>query len=159
VGDAPIPAAIDRQMHRAIKKVAEDIQGLRFNTAIAELIKLNNEITGMPSVPRELAENLTLMLAPFAPHLAEELWERLGHAGSVFDAGWPTFDAALATEDTIELVVQVNGKVRGKISASRDITQEDALATAHADAAVAKFITGTPKKVIFVPGRLLNIVV
>jgi leucyl-tRNA synthetase len=69
-------------MHRAIKKVAEDIQGLRFNTAIAELIKLNNEVTGMPSVPRALAENLTLMIAPFAPPLAEEVWERLGHTTS-----------------------------------------------------------------------------
>src|SRR6201999_2021149 len=77
-----IPEATDRQMHRAIKKVAEDIEGLRFNTAIAELIKLNKEMNNVPVVPRELAENFVLMLAPFAPHQAEELWSRLGHTKS-----------------------------------------------------------------------------
>ena len=90
--DGPIPEALDRQMHRTIKKVADDIAALRFNTAIAELIKLNNEMTGMASVPRELAENLVLMLAPFAPHIAEELWERLGHHRSLSHRPWPTVD-------------------------------------------------------------------
>src|SRR5204862_7263115 len=87
--DGPIPEAIDRQMHRTIKKVAEDIEAMRFNTAIAELIKLNNEVGRLPSIPRELAENFALMLAPFAPHLAEELWERLGHHKSLARRPWP----------------------------------------------------------------------
>src|SRR5436305_1164152 len=78
----PVPVSLDRQMQRTIKKVGEDIQTLRFNTAIAELIKLNNEITKMPAVPRELAETITLLLAPFAPHIAEEIWQRLGHEQS-----------------------------------------------------------------------------
>ncbi len=105
--------AIDRQMHRTIKKVAEDIEGLRFNTAIAELIKLNNEITGLSAVPKYLAENLVLMLAPFAPHTAEELWERLGHGDSLPRHPWPTFDPEKLVESTMELPLQVNRKMRG----------------------------------------------
>src|SRR5207249_250948 len=83
IENVAIPEAIDRQMHRTIKKVADDIEGLRFNTAIAELIELKNEMTHLEVVPRALAENFTLMLAPLAPHLAEELWQRLGHAQSL----------------------------------------------------------------------------
>jgi leucyl-tRNA synthetase len=79
-------------------------------------------------------------------------------AGSVFDAGWPTVDEALAREDALELVVQVNGKTRGKVSVPRDVTQDAAFAAVQGDAALAKFVTGAPKKVVFVPGRLLNIV-
>src|SRR5688500_17400383 len=103
--DGPVPEALDRQMHRTIKKVAEDIQALRFNTAIAELIKLNNELTGSSTAPRELAENFVLMLSPFAPHLAEELWERLGHHKSLARRPWPTFDPDKLVETTMDLPV------------------------------------------------------
>jgi leucyl-tRNA synthetase len=102
------------------------------------------------------------LVSPFAPHLAEELWEQTGGAAksaSVFDAGWPEFDAALAAEDSIELVVQVNGRVRAKIRVARDIDQVAAVEAAMSDATVARFASGAPKKIIFVPGRLLNIVV
>jgi leucyl-tRNA synthetase len=157
--DAP-DAVVLRKLHQTIRKVGDDVAKLSYNTAIAAMMEYMNTLRKGERTPRRAeVEPVVQLVSPFAPHLAEELWERLGHTGSVFDAGWPTFDAALATEDTIELVVQVNGKVRGKISASREITQDDALAAATADPAVAKFITGTPKKVIFVPGRLLNIVV
>jgi leucyl-tRNA synthetase len=98
-------------------------------------------------------------VSPFAPHIAEELWEQTGGTGSVFDSAWPSFDPALATEDSIELVVQVNGRVRSKITVTRDITERDALILALEDPGVATFAVGAPKKVIFVPGRLLNIVV
>ena len=99
------------------------------------------------------------LVAPFAPHIAEELWEKTGSGtGSVFDSAWPSFDPALAAEDSIELVVQVNGKVRSKITVPRDIAEEAAVVAALADPAVAKFVAGAPKKIIFVPGRLLNIV-
>jgi leucyl-tRNA synthetase len=97
-------------------------------------------------------------VSPFAPHIAEELWEQTGGSGSVFDAAWPRFDPSLAAEDSIELVVQVNGKVRSKITVPRDISEEAAVVAALADPTVAKFVGGTPKKIIFVPGRLLNIV-
>jgi leucyl-tRNA synthetase len=99
------------------------------------------------------------LVSPFAPHIAEELWERLGHTGSVFDAGWPTYDPELVKEDTIELAVQVNGKLRGRLNVARDVSKDDALKLALAEASISKFVTGEAKKVVFVPGRLLNIVV
>jgi leucyl-tRNA synthetase len=108
---------------------------------------------------RAEVEPLVQLVAPFAPHIAEELWERLGHQRGVFDSGWPAFDEKLAAEDTIELVVQVNGKVRGRLRVAPDIARDDALAAALADESIRRFASGTPKKVVFVPGRLLNIVV
>jgi leucyl-tRNA synthetase len=102
---------------------------------------------------------LVQLVAPFAPHIAEELWAHDGHPESVFDSRWPAYDPALATVDEIELVVQVNGKVRGKMLVARDIAQDAALARARADEGIARFLNGAPRKVIFVPGRLLNIVV
>jgi len=98
------------------------------------------------------------LVAPFAPHIAEELWEQTGGTGSVFDSAWPRFDPSLAAEDSIELVVQVNGRVRSKITVPRDISEEAAVGAALADPTVAKFVGGAPKKIIFVQGRLLNIV-
>jgi leucyl-tRNA synthetase len=98
-------------------------------------------------------------VAPYAPHIAEELWERLGQDGSVMDAGWPRFDEALAREDTIKVAVQVNGKLRGTLSLTRDVDQATAQAAAMAEPSIAKFVTGQPRKVVFVPGRLLNLVI
>ena len=107
-----------------------------------------------------LLEPLAVMLAPYAPHFAEEIWERLGHEGSVMDAAWPAFDAALAVEDTVEFVVQVNGKVRARLMLPRGTGEGDAVAAAQADAGVSRFTEGkAPRKVIFVPDRLVNIVV
>jgi leucyl-tRNA synthetase len=114
---------------------------------------------GERQVRRAEVEPVVRLAAPFAPHLAEELWERLGGAGSVMDAGWPTFDAALAAEDTVQLAVQVNGKLRGTSPVAPDVAQEAALAAALAEPTIAKFVTGEPRKVIFVKGRLLNLVV
>jgi leucyl-tRNA synthetase len=160
IADGPAPEALDRQMHRTIKKVAEDIQGLRFNTGIAELIKLNNEITGMASVPRELAENLTLMLAPFAPHIAEELWERLGHTKTLTRRPWPTYDAAKLVETEIELPVQVNGKVRDKIRVPADADEETVLRMVEQCEKLKPWLEGkTVKKRLYVPKKLVNIVV
>jgi leucyl-tRNA synthetase len=155
-----IPDAIDRQMHRAIKKVEEDVAALRFNTAIAELIKLNNEMTKLPVIPRELAENFTLMLAPFAPHIAEELWERLGHTKSLARRPWPTYDPTKLVESTMELPVQVNGKLRDKISVPADADQETILTTAAGAAGVRPWIEGKPlKKRLYVEKKLVNFVV
>jgi leucyl-tRNA synthetase len=115
--------------------------------------------SGDRAVHRDEVLPLVQLVAAYAPHFAEECWELLGHTGSVFDAGWPTFDPALLVDDEVELVVQVNGKVRGKLRVAVDVTQEDAMAAAMADAGVARFVVGEIKKVIFVPKRLLNIVV
>jgi leucyl-tRNA synthetase len=156
----PVPDAIDRQMHRAIKKVEEDVAALRFNVAIAELIKLNNEMTKLPVIPRELAENFTLMLAPFAPHIAEELWERLGHHKSLARRPWPTYDPAKLVESTMELPVQVNGKLRDKISVPADADEETILTTAAGAAGARPWIEGkSVKKRLYVPKKLVNFVV
>jgi leucyl-tRNA synthetase len=158
--DGAPDGAVLRKLHQTIKKVGDDVPRLSYNTAIAAMMEYVNVLRAGERVPhRAEVEPLVPLLASFAPHLAEELWERLGHDGSVFDGGWPTFDPALVTADEIELVVQVNGKVRGRVRVARDVTQEAALAAAQADPAVARFLTGPPTKVIFVPGRLLNIVV
>lgn len=149
-----------RKLHQTIRKVTEDIPKLGYNTAIAAMMEYMNVLRKGERTPRrEEVEPLVPLVAPFAPHIAEELWEKLGNKKSVFDSGWPAYDADLAREDNIELVVQVNGKVRGKILVPRDITQDEAVAVAMKDESVAKFAVGAPKKIVFVPGRLLNIVV
>ena len=112
---------------------------------------------GERTAHRAEVEPLVQLVSPFAPHIAEELWERLGGEGSVFDAGWPGYDPAMLVEDMVTIAVQVNGKMRGTVQVPAGAGQEAALAAATADAGIAKFVTGAPKKVIFVPGRLLNV--
>ncbi|GAC1419300.1 MAG: leucine--tRNA ligase [Gemmatimonadaceae bacterium] len=148
-----------QKLHQTIRKVSEDIPRLSYNTAVAAMMEYMNVLRKGERTPhRDEVLPLIPLVSPFAPHIAEELWEQTGGTGSVFDSAWPDFDPALAVEDSIELVVQVNGKVRGRITVARDITEKAALAAALANSTVAKFAAGTPKKVIFVPGRLLNIV-
>jgi len=148
-----------RKLHQTIRKVGEDVPRLSYNTAIAAMMEYMNVLRRGERVPhRAEVEPVVQLIAPFAPHVAEELWEQLGHTESVFDSGWPGYDPALAAEETIELAVQVNGKLRGTLQVPPSIAQEAALALALAEPGVAKFVSGTPRKVIFVPGRLLNIV-
>jgi leucyl-tRNA synthetase len=149
-----------RKLHQTIKKVTEDIPRLSYNTAIAAMMEYMNVLRKGERTPhRDEVAPLVQLIAPCAPHIAEELWEQLGNSTSIFDAQWPSFDPTLLTEDTIELVVQINGKVRGKVAIARDATQDAAYAAALEVPAIAKFVTTDPKKVVFVPGRLLNIVV
>ena len=156
---APEPAVL-RKLHQTIKKVGDDLPKLQYNTAVAAMMEYMNVLRGHERTPHaDEVIPLVQVLSPFAPHIAEELWERLGGKGSVFDAGWPSFDPALAAEDLLTLAVQVNGKLRGTIRVTHDISQDGALAAALADPAVAKFVPGPPKKVVFVPVRLLNIVI
>jgi leucyl-tRNA synthetase len=153
-------ADVLRKLHRTIRKVGEDTANLGYNTAIAAMMEYMNVVRRGERTPhRDEVRPLVQLVAPFAPHLAEECWELLGHHTSVFDAGWPAFDPTMLVDDEVELVVQVNGKLRGKLRVAADVSQDDAFARAQADEAIAKFITGEPKKVIFVPKRLLNIVV
>jgi leucyl-tRNA synthetase len=149
-----------RKLHQTIRKVTDDIPRLAYNTAIAAMMTYVNVVRQGERTPhRDELEPLVQLVSPFAPHLAEELWEQLGHRGSVFDGGWPVYDPELAREQTIELAVQVNGKMRGTVRVAPDVTKEDALQAALGAPAIARFVTGEPKKVIFVPGRLLNVVV
>jgi leucyl-tRNA synthetase len=156
---APDPAVL-RKLHQTIKKVTGDIPALSYNTAIAAMMEYINVVRrGERTAHRDEIEPLVQLVAPFAPHLAEELWERLGHQGSVFDAGWPEFDPGLAAEDLVTIAVQVNGKMRGTVQVPNGSGQEAALGAALAEPAIAKFAAGVPRKVIFVPGRLLNVIV
>jgi leucyl-tRNA synthetase len=160
VGDGPIPEALDRMLHRTIKKVGADIEVLHFNTAIAELIKLQNEMSPLPQIPRELAEKFVLLLAPFAPHIAEEIWHRLGHDQSLCCHPWPAVDVAKLAEATMELPVQVNGKVRDKITVPSDAGEELILQAAQTAEKIRPWLAGkTVQKRLYVPNRLVNFVV
>ncbi|WP_410647344.1 leucine--tRNA ligase [Amycolatopsis sp. cmx-4-54] len=152
-----------KQLHKAIAGVREDYAELRFNTAGAKLIELNNYVTktygGTEATPRELVEPLVLMLAPLAPHLAEELWKRLGHADSLVHGPFPVVDEKYLVEDSVEYPIQVNGKVRSRVTVPADAGKDAVQAAALADEKVAALVgDGTPRKVIVVPGRLVNIV-
>ncbi len=157
--DAPSREAL-RALHKTIKKVTEDIEGMRFNTAIAAMMELVNLLTKNGERPRAVVEPLVQLLAPFAPHLGEELWARLGHEGGISYVDWPAYDEALTVDDTITYAVQVNGKVRGQIELAKDVAKDDALAQAQALDNVQRFLEGkTLRRAIFVPGRMINFVV
>ena len=160
-GDAPTTNAdLERALHAAIKKVTQSVTDLRFNTAIADMMVFVNEATKATAVPRAWFEMFVTILSPFAPHLAEEMWQRLGHRSSITYAPWPAYDEAKLARDTITIAVQVSGKVRGQIEVPADATEATILAAAKADEKVAAFIAGKPiKREIYVKGRLVNLVV
>ncbi|WP_410608966.1 leucine--tRNA ligase [Amycolatopsis sp. lyj-109] len=150
-------------LHKTVAGVREDYAEMRFNTAGAKLIELNNHVTKVygatASTPRELAEPLVLMLAPLAPHLAEELWHRLGHADSLVQGPFPVVDEKYLVEDSVEYPIQVNGKVRSRVTVPASASKDEVQAAALADEKVAAMVgDGSPRKVIVVPGRLVNIV-
>jgi len=159
VTDDPPDLATRRLMHKTIASVRADFNGLRFNTAIARLIELNNALTKLPRVPREVAEALVVMTAPIAPHIAEELWAKLGHADSLTFVEFPEADPALLVEDTVTCVVQVQGKVRDRLEVATDISEEDLQALALASEKVIHALEGkVVRKVIVRPPTLVNIV-
>ena len=157
--EAPTTEAL-RALHKTVKKVGEDIEGLRFNTAIAAMMELVNVLTKNGERPRAVVEPLVQLIAPFAPHLGEELWARLGHAGGISYVDWPAYDAALTVDDTVTYAVQVNGKVRAQIELARDAVEADAVAAAKALDNVQRHLEGkTLRRAIFVRGRMVNFVV
>jgi leucyl-tRNA synthetase len=153
---------VERKLHQTIKKVTRDTESLDYNTAIAammEYVNLVREVEG--SATRGALRPLVILLAPYAPHFAEELWTVLGGSGrSVFDERWPSYDDRLAAAGDVEIAIQVNGKLRSRLTVPRGSAEQDVVARALADAAVKKFVDGQPvKKVIYVPDRLVNVVV
>ncbi|HEX6497604.1 MAG TPA: leucine--tRNA ligase [Micromonosporaceae bacterium] len=160
VSDRPLDEQTRRLLHRTIDGVRADMDGMRFNTAIAKLIELTNRATAVSGdgTARELADPLVLMIAPFAPHLAEELWRRLGHQETVTYVDFPVADPALLVAESVTYPVQVNGKVRARVEVAADATEA---AVRHAAlAAVAEHLAGRePRKVIVVPGRMVSVVV
>ena len=152
--------AVIRKLHKTIRKVTEDVPRLGYNTAVAAMMEYMNALRANERTPHiNEVEPLVQLVAPFAPHIAEELWERFGHTRSIFNSGWPEFDPELAADDLVTMAVQVSGKTRGTIQVTPEASEEDALAAAMADAGIARFVTSDPARVIFVKGRLLNIVV
>jgi leucyl-tRNA synthetase len=160
VVDSPVDAETERALHRTIAGVRADMEAMRFNTAIAKLIELTNRATAISEAgtPRALAAPLVLMASPFAPHIGEELWHRMGHEDSLAYEAFPVADPALVATETVTYPVQVNGKVRGRVEvpayASEDAVREAALAS------IGDHLDGkAPKKVIVVPGRMVSVVV
>jgi leucyl-tRNA synthetase len=158
--DAQQHEALRRLRHKTIKKVTEDIRHFRFNTAISAMMIFVNEAQECGMTRADL-EALILLLAPFAPHLAEELWHTvLNQSAFVSTQTWPTFDPALVLDDTVEVIIQINGKLRARVTLPRDSAQDDVRRAARGDGALDKWLAGTTVvKEIFVPNKLLNIVV
>jgi leucyl-tRNA synthetase len=136
------------------------MEALKYNTAIAAMMELVNALHEENCCERQIVTDLVLMLAPIAPHFADENWERLGNRESVFDAAWPTWDPALMVDGTVEVVIQVSGKTRSKVSVDRDAAEDEVLAAALKDETTLRFTSGKEtRKVVYVPNRLINIVV
>ena len=137
-----------------------DIEGLRFNTAIAALMEFTNAASKWKTVPRDVARQFVLLLAPLAPHLAEELWQRLGHEDSLAYSDWPEARDEFLRSDTVEVSVQVNGKMRGRVAVPVEASEAQALAIARNDENVARHLSGKAiRRSIYVPGRIVNFVV
>jgi leucyl-tRNA synthetase len=157
-GDAPTPTQL-RLLHQTIRTVSQDTGNLEFNTAISQMMIFVNETTALDRMPRGLWEPFLLLLAPYAPHLAEELWEKAGKPASISLQAWPAWDEALAKEDLLEIVFQVNGKVRARVELPAGLGKEELEAKALGNERVRQFTEGkTVRKVIVVPDRLVNVV-
>ncbi|MQS44561.1 leucine--tRNA ligase [Companilactobacillus mishanensis] len=151
---------LDKVFNETVKKVSEDFDSLHFNTAISQMMVFVNEANKVDTMPKEYAEGLVKMLAPIAPHMMEELWSKFGHEGSITYAEWPTFDEKKLVSDTVELIVQVNGKLRDKLTVPLDTDKEKVKEIAMSDEKVQKFLDGKDViKVIVVPNKIINIVV
>ncbi len=160
ISDEPSSAALTSAVHKTIRKVDGDIEEMKFNTAIAAMMGLLNVIFEEKHIAKDEYKMLVRLLCPFAPHLAEELWSMLGGEGLCSLAPWPLYDPAKTVDATVEMAMQVNGKLKGTIVLPRDTSREDALAAARADERIAPFLDGkTVVKEIVVPGKIINIVV
>jgi len=160
IESVPATADFERVFHQTVKKVGEDIEGLRFNTAISQLMIFVNEAMKLEKLPRRELEQFLLLLAPFAPHIAEELWEQMGHERSLAYEPWPRYDAQKTLEDQVEIVLQVNGKVRGKLLIPQGADQANVEKLAREDANVQRHLEGKQvRRVIVVPNKIVNIVV
>ena len=151
--------ALDRIYNQTVKKVTDDFEQLHFNTAISQMMVFVNQCYKADALPLEYVEGFVKLIAPLTPHIAEELWTKLGHVGSIAYAQWPTYDESKLEEDTIEIIVQVNGKLRAKLTASKNITKDELEKQALADEKVQHHLEGkTIRKVIVIPGKLVNVV-
>ena len=151
--------ALDRIYNQTVKKVTDDFEQLHFNTAISQMMVFVNQCYKADALPLEYVEGFVKLITPLTPHIAEELWTKLGHVGSIAYAQWPTYDESKLEEDTVEIIVQVNGKLRAKLTASKNITKDELEKQALADEKVQHHLEGkTIRKVIVIPGKLVNVV-
>jgi leucyl-tRNA synthetase len=158
--DPAVSPTLETVYHQSVKKIGEDIESLSFNTAVSQLMIVTNALVEVGGVPRAFRDGYLKLIAPFAPHMAEELWSRMGHADSIHRSAWPAFDPSKVVADTFELVIQVNGKVRDRIIVSADISEADAKAHALASESVQRYLEGKePKKIMYVKGKLVTVVV
>jgi leucyl-tRNA synthetase len=148
--------ALETKIHQTIKKVSSDFEALKFNTAIAAMMSLINDYYKEGKITKDDFKVLLILLNPVAPHMTEELWETMGFEGRLYQTAWPEYDEAKTIEQTVEIAVQVNGKVRATISIAKDAPKEEVLAKAKEE--IADRLTGTIVKEIYVPGRIVNIV-
>ncbi|MBT2258652.1 leucine--tRNA ligase [Priestia megaterium] len=150
---------LERVYHQTVKKVTEDYEGLRFNTGISQLMVFINDAYKVDVLPKQYVEGFVKLLAPICPHTTEELWSKLGHEDTISYEAWPAFDEAKLVDDEVEIVVQINGKVRAKVNVPAEASREELQDIAMANEDVQEFIEGkTVRKVIAVPGKLVNIV-
>ena len=148
-----------KTLHKTIRKVTEDIENFSFNTSVSAFMICLNELSNQKCAKRAVLEPLVVLIAPFAPHLAEEVWEQLGHGTSVFDARFPEYDEKYLVEDSFEYPVSFNGKMRFKTELSLSLSPKVVEAAVLAVPAAGKYLEGkTPKKVVVVPGKIVNVV-
>ena len=161
ISDREPETGLLREINKTIKKVTLDIEELGFNTAISNLMIFSNKLSSIEGeLPRQAVETLVLLVSPFAPHLAEEAWQQLGHSKSLAHEAWPKYDEALCVDTTAVVAVQVNGKVRAKLEMDVSLPEAEAYATAIQQSSVTKYTDGLEvKKIVYVPGRIINIVV
>lgn len=159
IKDSEGDASFEHVYHQTVKKVTEHFEGLHFNTGISQLMVFVNEANKQDTLPKPFMEGFVKLLSPVAPHIAEELWEKLGHSDTISYEAWPTYDENKLVEQNVEVVVQINGKVRSKLMMPKDMSKEMMEQTALEDEKIRDNISGkTVRKVIVVPGKLVNIV-
>lgn len=156
--DVEVPAELDILLNQTIKKVGEDIESMKFNTSVSQLMILSNALIKLERVPKKVLESFLTLLAPFAPHITEELWAEMGHTSSIHLEKWPAYDPSKLTESSVELGVQIAGKMRGTIVVSPEATEEEAVLAARANERLSALIPVNPKRVVYVAGRILNII-
>lgn len=157
LGDSP-EESLETPLHQTIKKITEDVEVFKFNTAIAQMMIFINGADKAGTVRKEQYETFLKLLAPFAPHMTEELWEKMGHTDSIHLEEWPQYDPEKTTSETVAIAVQIAGKVRGVVETSRGAGEAEVLAAAKKESKLAKYLNFKPKKVIFVPDRVINLI-
>ncbi|MDB5037188.1 MAG: leucyl-tRNA synthetase [Bacteriovoracaceae bacterium] len=159
IKDRPMTDAELRIIHQTIQKISDDIENLRMNTAISQMMICHNFMSDQPDIPKEMAEKFIILLSPFAPHITEEIWELFGHKGSIIEAEWPKADPKYLIESEVEFAIQVNGKLRATVKTSPDSKQDQVRALAIQNPKVEGYLKGEIVKEIFVPRKLYNFVV